>query len=685
MMNTYSSIFYFILCIVIALLLNKNFFYRHNNKLTLSEILAFFILFFSVFLGGFHVLGFVNLATNLPAVSPVWGSGLLLCSLIALRFWLPKPSLTLLGRGWSLSEWVDRGDRQLLPGTRLSRRLALLTIVVFSLMAVMLCVTFPRGYEATAYHLPFAVHIFQTQSLNVWSSLFTNHAYPANASIYLGFLLQMVPEHLVSAASVIFVLPLGLATYGLSRATTATKDFSLLAALGLVTIPLIAFGAAVSEADVAGMTFLAISLYFFITNKDAVDVSSLVLCGVAAGLAFGFKSLHLVSIGLIFVMMVLQVLIQTHRLPLTERIWATARPLLVFSTAVFALSAFWLIRNYVEFGNPLSPVHLSIFEYVGWDKAADWDWTQRSLFQFKWVESPSEWLTYPWVEWQRNAVLRPGDNMTAESGFGPFFAATVPVACLAALLYLVTGYNRSKSVWTVLATLLFGGVSVVFTWWILDDHEPRFVMGALVFLFPLVAWTMSLTQGRQQQLYQALATLCIVSMLLIVFSKQLVEFGANVVYGKQFIRYAFYNYPKMIDQLPPGSTVVNLGRRTANYGLFGKGHQNRVVSYMESSHRLGHQLAEIPEEAPQAARLTSSTLRTVGATHLFALKSTTLLVDGCVQLNEIDSMDRGHFIGTPLPDPAVLYEIAYCDASQQAHRKNEDRFRLSSSQHTHPG
>src|SRR5262249_1619120 len=154
-------------------------------------------------------------------------------------------------------------------------------------------------------------------------------------------------------------------------------------------------------------------------------------------------------------------------------------------------------------------------------------------------------------------------------------------------------------------------------WWILGYLEPRFFMGALVFLVPLVAWAMDQARGFPRRIFECIVAFCISSALLMIFSKQLVEFGSCFIYGKQFARWAFYQYPEMLDRLPPGSTVVNLGHRTRNYSLVGGAHRNNVIVFSEALSALQAPQVEFDHDlAPPIVPLSSLVLRELGATHL---------------------------------------------------------------------
>ncbi|HWO43250.1 MAG TPA: hypothetical protein VNO43_15715 [Candidatus Eisenbacteria bacterium] len=531
-------------------------------------------------------------------------------------------------------------------GSGRHRKVAIGAMVTFALVGLMLVRGFPRGYESTAYHLPIAVHMFQAQSLEVWDTVGI-HAYPANISVYFGFLLGFIPERLVAAGGMVFLVPLFVAIYALSRATTAEIDAARWAALGILTIPIVAFGAFEAAADVPAIVFLAIALYFAVTTP-----ASPVLSGLAAGLAFGFKPLHLISIAFLFVVLLLREWASRDHSGL-NRFWSTGRPAILFGFSTLGIASFWLVRNYVELGNPLYPIHYGFFDLLGWAKAPDADFADVGMTQFEWVRTPAEWFLYPWLEWHFA-----GQNFKASSGLGAFFAATVPVACAVSFVQVFrTGTDRQP-----LAYLLTGGTFVLFTWALLGDRQPRYAMAALVFLVPLVAAMISLTQGSQRRFLEWIIGLCVFVMLFVIMSKEVVEFGRRFVYARQNTRHAFYRYPETIDRLPEGSTVVNFARRTLNYGLYGEKHRNRVIGYFNAYRSVAVPTTDwIPESAPEAARLEFSTLKKLGATHLVTEGSPRLLLDGCVSLQQLDSLDINPGLGTPLEKPITLYQISYCN------------------------
>jgi hypothetical protein len=649
-MQALLSVCYLIECSVIAAVITRAT-PASGPDLPLFRFLVWWVIFFTAFFGGFHILGYVNLATNLPMVNIHYAAAIGFIAVCGACTWCAgkKPGL--------LHARAMAGDLRSLtadilgPQAGLGKRLAIITFLIFAVVTLMLLFGYPRGYEATAYHLPIAAHTFQSQSLKIWDASFM-HTYPANASLYFGYLLGFVPEHWVSAANLIFLIPLSAAVYALGRATGGDEVGSVFATLGLVTIPIVGFSAFEATADLGGITFLAVGLYFATAQSGPLFTSRL-LSGFASGLAFGFKSLHLMNIVVLFTVALLQDWRSAQSHAGLRRFRKIIQPATVFSVAILATATFWLVRNYVQLGNPLYPVYLSIFDLFHWTHPPDKDWSNGYFVQLEWVRSSGEWFVYPWIEWHKF-----GENFKSSSGLGAFFATTVPVACVVTLVGTLRGEGKR---YTAAPVLLGGGFSVLALWAYLNVRELRFAMGALVFLVPLVAAMISLTTNRPRRALEVVLTVCISCMLFVIFSKQLVTFGTNFIYADHRRRHSFYGYPEMVDRLPPGSTVVNFARRTLNYGLYGSTHQNKVISFREAFRILGIQTSDyIPEEAPEAAHLTYSALKSLGATHIVTEGTPRLLLDQCTSLEQLDQLDKVPGIETPLPRPFILYAIKYC-------------------------
>jgi hypothetical protein len=659
------QVFYLVLSAVFASAIQKRGFpATDSQRQTRDHWLVWVVLFFAVFFGGYYVLAWVELATGLPLVTVRNATIGVLTAVVAycLRTRTVPFGIPLTGRGNTGEQSVFRDWSQ----TSAIARLASLAVILgFGVIAGMLLAGFPDGYDPTAYHLPIGVHMLQSHSLGLWDKAFI-HTLPANCSIFFGFLLDVLPEGAVAAASLLFLVPLSLAAYGLSRLTGADRTSCSLVTAGLLATPIVALNAIQDRSDVAGIAFLASAVFFALDTSIAFR-QRCALCGLTAGIAFGFKSPHLVSVPFL-----LALLAWSHAEHLRSN-RANAWPqglgmlggLLWFSLAFAAMAGFWLARNYVQLGNPLYPVYISgLFDFLRWAPPPDVDTASRTFSQHLWVGRSVEWLVYPWVESQaENAGFR------HDSGFGPFFAVAIPPAILVAgiAVLMIREARRSALTW-----LLGGGVFALATWWVLGDRQPRFLMTALVYLPPLAAWTLTQSRRGLRRMYEAMLALTIAFMLIVVVSKQVAEFGRFAARGRQsqgMKRHVFYLYPEVIDRLPLESTIVNLAGRPWSYPLAGQGLHNRVVSFLEASRRFNvgtkasqNPIADwfqYPNRTPDY-RLTYKELRELRATHVFTTGAARLDLGECVALKELGRTDRTPAGTNNQFPPRVLYEIHYC-------------------------
>jgi len=360
------------------------------------------------------------------------------------------------------------------PGPPLNVATRLVVTVVaggFIGVAALLVIGFPRGYEANAYHLPSAVNFFRDGSLHIWDNAYL-HTLPANASLWDGFWLRLLPERFVAVVNLPFLGLCVLLLYRLCRFSGADRSAAALISCGITTIPLFGFCSTEMGADVAGVAFALTAFWLALSRPPSFPSWSL-LAGAASGLAYGYKPLHLVTAALV------GLLILCGRGPSAQprpgardRLLRTAS----FVTAFFALAGVWLLRNEVELGNPFYPIPLGgLPERLGFTPAVDWSYDEFKYAELEWVHATWQWLIYPWVEGHRLH-----QNFKFSSGLGPFFAATIPVAWIAWGAMLVVReprrYSERSDGDRAARVLYVCGTSIFLAWWMSGSRQPRYVM-----------------------------------------------------------------------------------------------------------------------------------------------------------------------------------------------------------------
>lgn len=503
------------------------------------------------------------------------------------------------------------------------------TLSVFVFLGVLLLLGFPRGFEVWAYHLPIAINFFQKGSFQVWDTTFM-HAYPANMSVWIGFWLRVVPERIVSVFNLPFLAACSFVLYLLSRQCGGDRSSSILIACGISCIPLFSFSALELGADIAGVTFMISAVYFFLKRPAALPGWA-VMCGLSAGLAYGFKSLHLVPVVLIFIAIVVGKYKNKYR------------EAGVFLISFLTMSGIWFFRNYLEFNNPVYPVHLGkMFDLLGFKAAPDFVLSERDVNQFEWVRSSWEWLIYPWVEWHQFS-----QNFKHSSGLGAFFAGTIPMAWIGYGIYLGAGGWRSEIADKSRFFVYFLGTALFIVWWFLGDRQPRYVMGGIALLLPLAAFFMTTANKRIRKVYENTLVLCLFVMLLVPLFRVGVSQAGLVTTTGLASRTKALEYPEIIDKLSVGTTILDLADRPSHYPLFGSHFSNQVVSYSEATRLF---------RSNDGWKLDVGLIRQLGVTHVYAYGDPKFSLN-CLSLEVEGRLDRNPFNGKEYKDHRVLYRV----------------------------
>jgi len=367
-----------------------------------------------------------------------------------------------------------------------------------------------------------------------------------------------------------------------------------------------------------------------------------VLAGVASGLAYGYKPLHMVSAVLV------GLLILVGRAPTGTRPAPRARIVHAsgFVVGFIALAGAWLLRNQVELGNPFYPIPLGgLPELVGFNPARDWPFDEFKNSEFEWVPATWQWLIYPWVEGHKFH-----QNFKFSSGLGPFFAATVPLAWIAFGIMLLLDLRRSPQQGNgdrSIRVLYVCGTLIFLAWWVSGSRQPRYAMAGIAVLMPLAAVLLTTSSGWLRRAYELTLSIGILFMLAVVLVYVGVEQGALLSFGRLPTRAEAFEYPPRIDDLPAGSVIVDLQGRPVHYELFGAKLTNRVVSFPE---------AERLFREGDAWNLRAADIRRLGISHAFAV-GIPKLVPGCVRLESEAQLDRNPFNRVPFEQPRILYRV----------------------------
>ena len=508
----------------------------------------------------FYLLGLFELATGRAVVQTTNATGLL---------WLGVGGLLTIRsiRETAVARW--RGG---LRGLGWPRWDACLALLAWAGLAALLMTMFPLGYESLCYHLPMGVHFFQEGTLRVWDAA-QMHTQPANASLLFGFLLNGLPERVVCPANLLFVIPLVAALYEMARSVGSDHRDATLAVLAVVSIPIVIYNSAFPMAEGGSLAYLAVSL-MIVCRPGPLAWPALLLAGVSAGLAYGFKPVVLSAL------LVLTVVVWLRGLWTGQGVVGSFVRTGVFGLMLLLGCGYWLLRNHVQFGNPTYPLQLPVLTRLfQWPIAPDLDYASYPPLVSIWTNARWEWLIYPWTEWHRvagvGAAYASGVGYSQRSGLGVFFAGVGLPACATVLVGLLTGRVARRD---LVVVHWAGLLSVLFIWWKFAGFDPYYTAPGMLFLAPVTAWMLAQTRGAARPLLRGLVALTGSFMLFVFGSSIVLFFGSHIVQSREWSRASFFRYPKELDRLPDGAVVINLYGRPTNYPALGRRLTNRVVS-----------------------------------------------------------------------------------------------------------
>lgn len=215
--------------------------------------------------------------------------------------------------------------------------------------------------DALSFQVPQVVRWMQTGSLWQLDQFFpdySNATYPQHGNLLL--LAVVLPFHsafLVRLVAVPFAVMMCAGVYACAREIGATRSWALLASAAVAAIPVVVKVAIDgAQTDPPMLAFVVVGALFMLRHRRTGARSDLALAGLGLGLALGTKWYALTTLPVLGAVWVVARLVA--RVPL-RRVAADAG---VLVTVVLAAGGLWLVRNWVQTGNPLFPQALWPFD-----------------------------------------------------------------------------------------------------------------------------------------------------------------------------------------------------------------------------------------------------------------------------------------------------------------------------------
>jgi len=433
---------------------------------------------------------------------------------------------------------------------------------------------YPLGSDALIYHLPLTTRWLQEGSLAIPASHVWRFSLPGNAEIGIMVLLSSGWQSVVVIASWIPAATVAISTYLLSLWISQQRTAALASTLLVLTIPMIqwqTFSAYVYLLGTAGVLAALALILAAGRNGARIPATIWFLSGLACGISIGTKPVYYVYAAL-FCMFIAGALWRAHHAGEKHLVKTLALVLL----GLLLPSCFWFARAAVQAGNPLYPMQVKVGERVIFPGYARSEITEPD-YELNSVGKSSEWFVYPWTEWKKfSGFLKipygEGD------GLGAAFATFVPLG-MAYFLRLVLREPSSRQRNLV---LLAAFLIMFLCWWLVMQRVLRFGQVIAIFTCVLSAPLLGLLQLRRRRAFATLLVLAIGASSLISASVSL-HLLAGRARKHLWSRAALYTYPRLIDELPTGSSVLNAtGDKARNFALVGRRLSNKLIANFEA-------------------------------------------------------------------------------------------------------
>lgn len=280
-----------------------------------------------------------------------------------------------------------------------------------------------------------------------------------------------------------------------------------LAALALVSVPMVLWEATTAYIDLATALYTIISVYLLLDYLDNAKLRSLIGCGIAAGFAASTKMTGLALIPLLVLWLVIDRWFATRRVE-----WKRA---LAFCGVGFLVCSPWYIKTLIYTGNPVYPFFYSIF--------GGRDWTAELAHTYTVLQSKfgvghdiSSFLMLPW-----NLAIR---SESFNDWYGLFVG---PIVLVGAPMLLLARYRSRK----LLGLTLFFFAQMLI--WFKLSQQSRYLIPTLAILAVIIA-SVAYSDERFRVTRRALYVTFAVSALFAIYTIiPLVRSAAPVVFGSE--------------------------------------------------------------------------------------------------------------------------------------------------------
>ncbi len=254
-------------------------------------------------------------------------------------------------------------------------------------------VTASTDVDTLTFHLPNIARWIQTGTfwrVDQFTPLLANGNYPHNGDvIFLAAVLPWDSDAFVRALGVPFVAVAGLSVYAIAVRLGSARATAALFATLFASIPIVSYASHEgAKTDPVMLACFGAGLLFMLRHLESRRMSDLVLAGLGLGLAFGTKWYGVSSVAAVGALWI--ALWLWDRRPTGELLRSAG----VLAGVGALAGGFWLLRNWVESGNPVAPTRVAAGGLEIFDAPTDFVRECGGYTVAHYVTDPGIWREY---------------------------------------------------------------------------------------------------------------------------------------------------------------------------------------------------------------------------------------------------------------------------------------------------
>lgn len=513
----------------------------------------------SALLAAVHLAAGVQLAGLTERFLP-WHAALALSAILA-------ATAVLLGRGPRVERATEPAAREPIPTFLLVSGAVI--VGAYLIGAANAFAAYIIDYDAVSYHLLLPHHWLLDGSLAISEKTNWRFGMPGNGETAMfwfyaaglsrwTFLAQWPPLACLLAAA-----------YSLVFGLTQSRNAALSAIAVVATLPIVYYQTFNGYIDTFAASFLMGALALAQAATDGStrrNRSWYVVIGLACGIALGSKLVYLAFVGPLIAGLVILSSWGSRRA--AGEMLRTAGVLFA-GTAV--TSAFWYLRGWLLAGSPVFPMEAAIGDWVLFPGVAAKNINPPDWAIGRWVHTQAEWLVYPWLEYRSQPSMT---SYSVDTGVGAAFTTFVPLG-VAFFCWIAWRRRADRQIWIWIAGLIYCGL----VWWFPLHQTLRF---GLIFMLLLVLASgplLATLAAARDRLFEVVFCSAVTITCAILALEPAAFIASRYLYDMH-TRAEIYRYPAYVDDLPAGSTVMNLVSPN-NFAMAGERLSNRVVGFFE--------------------------------------------------------------------------------------------------------